>query len=90
MKDFAIVWPDLIEEIGEYKKYFKGKVLNAGAGIRDIADLVEGELFNQDIEEGIHNGKIDIYSPLHQIPKEDGFFDMSKIPMRSWMSLTGF
>ena len=75
MKNYAVVWPDINQEIGEYKKYFTGKVLNAGAGGRDISDLVDGELFNQDIAEGTHNTNIDIFSPLHKIPKEDGFFD---------------
>ena len=72
----AIIWPDLQDEIGEYTVYFKGKVLNAGAGCRDISSVIDGQLFNQDIDHGLHNKNIHIYSPLHQIPKEDGFFDV--------------
>jgi SAM-dependent methyltransferase len=51
-------------------------VLNAGAGDRDLRSLVPGRVFNQDIAEGLHNADIDIVSPLHQIPVEDGFFDV--------------
>ena len=63
------------EEFTPYKHLFVGKVLNAGAGHRDISHLIQGELFNQDIPHGLHNANIHIYSPLHQIPKPDGFFD---------------
>jgi SAM-dependent methyltransferase len=69
------IFPPIEEELGPYRHYFKGNVLNAGAGSRDIRHLVEGRLFNQDIPSGLHNANIDIHSPLHQIPKEDGFFD---------------
>jgi SAM-dependent methyltransferase len=65
-----------MEEIGEYRCYFKGKVLNAGAGYRDISPIVDGELVNQDIPNEWHGGKnIHIYSPLHEIPADDGHFD---------------
>lgn len=66
------VFPTIEEELGPYRHWFKGRVLNAGAGTRDISHLVEGELLNQDIFEAPH---IDYVSPLHQIPVEDGFFD---------------
>lgn len=66
------VFPPLEAELVPYRHWFKGRVLNAGAGSRDISDLVEGELFSQDIFEAPH---IDYVSPLHQIPVEDGFFD---------------
>lgn len=72
----SVVWPTIEEEVGEYKAYFKGKVLNAGSGIpildRDISNLVEGELYNQDI---LEHELIDITSPLEKIPVEDDFFD---------------
>jgi SAM-dependent methyltransferase len=71
----ATYWPSIDSQIGEYVKYLKGRVLNAGAGDRDISHLVEGELYNQDIPTGIHNKNIHIYSPLHEIPVEDDFFD---------------
>ncbi len=66
------VFPTIEAELGPYKHWFKGRVLNAGAGSRDISHLVEGELLNQDIFEAPH---IDYVSPLHAIPVEDGFFD---------------
>jgi len=69
------VWPSLEDEIGEYKTYFKGKMLNAGAGLRDLSSLVDGELVNQDIPHGLDNGNIHIYSPIHDIPVADGEFD---------------
>jgi len=73
--DSAVIWPTLEEEIGDDKIYFKGNVLNAGAGDRDISQLVDGKVYNQDIVEGIHNKYIDFYSPLHKIPVDNGFFD---------------
>jgi SAM-dependent methyltransferase len=69
------VWPKLDDEIGDWKKYLKGRCLNAGAGHRDIAHIIEGELINQDISTGMHNKNIHIYSPLHEIPVTDGHFD---------------
>ncbi len=71
----AVVWPGLEEEIGEYKTYFKGKVLNAGAGLRDLSSVVDGTLVNQDIPQGLHNNNIHIYSPIHEIPVDDDHFD---------------
>jgi SAM-dependent methyltransferase len=73
--EVADIFPPIEDEFGAYKHYFKGNVLNAGAGHRDIRSLVEGKLFNQDIPIGLHNANIDIFSPLHQIPVEAGFFD---------------
>jgi SAM-dependent methyltransferase len=70
-----IVWPKIEEEIGDWRQYLSGKCLNAGAGARDISKLVDGEVINQDIESGLHNENIHIYSPLHQIPIPDGLFD---------------
>jgi SAM-dependent methyltransferase len=70
------IFPPIEEEFAPHKHLFKGKILNAGAGHRDISNLVNGELFNQDIPHGLHNGLIHIYSPLHEIPKPDGFFDV--------------
>lgn len=66
------IFPPLENELLPYRDLFAGRVLNAGAGSRDIADLIEGELFNQDIKAAPH---IDYAAPLHQIPVEDGFFD---------------
>lgn len=70
-----IVWPGLEDEIGDYHRYFRGNVLNAGAGNRDLSHLVDGRLYNQDIPHGIHNENIHIWSPLAKIPVEDAFFD---------------
>jgi len=56
-----------------YKKYFKGRVLNAGSGTeRNISMLVKGKLYNQDIYEA---KGIDIVSPLDKIPVKNNFFD---------------
>jgi glycosyltransferase involved in cell wall biosynthesis len=71
----ASYWPCLEEEVGEYKRYFKGNVLNAGAGCRDLSTIVEGELTNQDIPHGNHNANIHIFSPIHEIPVDDDHFD---------------
>jgi SAM-dependent methyltransferase len=70
------IFPSIETEFRPHQHYFKGKVLNAGAGNRDIRRLVDGQLFNQDIPTGLHNANINIFSPLHQIPVEDGFFDV--------------
>ena len=69
------IFPPLEEELAPFRAGFRGNVLNAGAGHRDIRHLIEGRLFNQDIPHGLHNANIDIYSPLDQIPVADGFFD---------------
>lgn len=70
-----VVWPGLEAEIGDCRQYLRGRVLNAGAGHRDLAPLVDGEVWNQDLPGGLHNADIDIHAPLHRIPKPDGFFD---------------
>lgn len=70
------IFPDLEQEFGEYRRYFRGRVLNAGAGDRDISPLVDGTLVNQDIETGLHNENVDVYSPLDDIPFEDDHFDV--------------
>jgi SAM-dependent methyltransferase len=72
----AEIFPSLEEELGNRKDLLRGRVLNAGAGNRDLSGLVEGELTNQDIPQGLHNANIHIYSPLHEIPRADGFFDV--------------
>jgi SAM-dependent methyltransferase len=71
----ASYWPSLVEEVGDFKNYLKGQVLNAGAGCRDLSSIVEGQLVNQDIAHGIHNDNIHIYSSLHTIPVADDHFD---------------
>ena len=69
-------FPSLEDEIGEHRRWLTGRVLNAGAGDRDISHLVEGELVNLDIAEGLHDQRgIDLFAPLHEIPVEDGHFD---------------
>ena len=70
-----VYWPPLEEEMKDYLKYFRGNVLNAGAGNRDLSKYIQGKLYNQDIPEGLHNNNIHFYSPLHKIPKADSFFD---------------
>src|SRR5262249_43241667 len=71
----AAVWPRLEDEIGEYKIYLKGKVLNAGAGMRGLSAVVDGELVNQDIPREHREANIHIYSPIHAIPVDDDHFD---------------
>jgi SAM-dependent methyltransferase len=69
------LFPSIERELGGHRDLFVGRVLNAGAGHRDISSLVSGELVNQDIETGLHNQNIHVYSPLHDIPFDDGAFD---------------
>lgn len=69
-------FPTIDADLGEHRNLLKGKVLNAGAGSRDVSHLVEGELINQDLTwPGDQRTNIDIYSPLHKIPVEDNHFD---------------
>lgn len=70
------IFPGLEQEFGPYRRYFRGRVLNAGAGHRDISSVIDGTLVNQDIETGLHNENIDIYSPLEDIPFGDAHFDV--------------
>lgn len=74
--DVGDLFPPLEEEFAGYTHLFEGRVLNAGAGSRDISALINGELVNQDIETGLHNENIDVYSPLDSIPFENGHFDV--------------
>jgi SAM-dependent methyltransferase len=69
------IFPSIEKELGPYAHLFRGNVLNAGSGNRDISQLVEGRLYNQDIAEGLHSSNIDFVSPLHEIPVVDSFFD---------------
>ena len=77
-------WPPLDYELGDAASlgYFKGVVLNAGAGWRDISHLIAGELVQQDISIDDYGNigndtrvPIDIYSPLDSIPRDDETFD---------------
>ncbi|WP_414584980.1 class I SAM-dependent methyltransferase [Scytonema sp. PCC 10023] len=74
----SAVYKQSIEaDIGEHKHLLKGRVLNAGAGWRDLSHLVDGELVNQDLYyPGDTRNNIQIYSPLHKIPVEDNLFDV--------------
>jgi SAM-dependent methyltransferase len=69
------LFPPLESELVGYEHLFTGTVLNAGAGDRDISHVLPGKIVNQDIETGLHNDNIHVYSPLHEIPVEDGHFD---------------
>lgn len=67
-------FPPLEKEIGKYKKYLRGRVLNAGSGnTRDISHLVRGTLINQDIVPG---PLVDVVSPLDKIPFKKNYFDV--------------
>jgi len=69
-------FPTLEDEVGAHRRWLTGRVLNAGAGDRDISHLVDGELVNLDIAEGLHDASgIDMFAPLHDIPVADGHFD---------------
>jgi SAM-dependent methyltransferase len=69
--------PTLLEaEILPHRRFLTGLVLNAGAGTREIAHLVDGKLVNSDIAwPGDTRTNIDIYAPLHELPVADGHFD---------------
>jgi len=70
------VFPEIDIDLAECKPLLKGKVLNAGAGVRDVSHLIEGELTNQDITwPGDDRTDIHIYSPLHRIPIDSNYFD---------------
>jgi len=70
------VFPEIDVDLDECKPLLKGKVLNAGAGVREVSHLVDGELINQDITwPGDNRTNIHIYSPIHQIPVESNYFD---------------
>jgi SAM-dependent methyltransferase len=70
-------FPSIEEELGPYRHLFKGRVLNAGSGSRDLSALVDGELVNQDIHTGDNPPEhVHILAPLDAIPVEDGSFDV--------------
>jgi SAM-dependent methyltransferase len=72
----ADIFPPLGEEIGRWQPYLRGRVLNAGAGDRNLRPFVDGELVNLDLEGGLHNENIDVHAPLDDVPFEDGHFDV--------------
>jgi SAM-dependent methyltransferase len=74
----AWIWPKIDDELQEAGELglLKGRVLNAGAGWRDLSHLIKGELVNQDLAyPGDTRTNIQVYSPLHQIPEPEGAFD---------------
>jgi SAM-dependent methyltransferase len=71
------IFPPLGEELGRWRPYLRGTVLNAGAGDRSLRPFVDGEVVNLDIEEGLHNSDIDVHGRLDAIPFPDGHFDVS-------------
>lgn len=74
----SAVWPPIDAELEDVasRGMLSGRVLNAGAGWRRVAHLVKGELTNQDLTwPGDTRTDIHIYSPIHSIPRPDGFFD---------------
>jgi SAM-dependent methyltransferase len=69
-------FPPIDADLEEFRPLLKGRVLNAGAGSREVAHLIDGELVNQDITwPGDDRTNIQIYSPLHIIPVDDDYFD---------------
>ncbi len=72
------IWPEIDHELIDIKEqgFFKGKVLNAGCGWRDLSHLIDGKLVNQDLRyDNERRENVDIYSPLNSIPVSDGYFD---------------
>lgn len=72
------VWPPIDYELLDIKErgLLRGTVLNAGCGWRRIGHLVEGTLVNQDISwDGDTRTHVDIFSPIHDVPRPDGSFD---------------
>lgn len=74
--DELAVFPEIDVDLSEFRSLLRGKVLNAGAGWREVSHLVEGELTNQDITwPGDERTNIDIYSPLDHVPFDSNYFD---------------
>jgi SAM-dependent methyltransferase len=76
--DVSFIWPPIDAELADLrdKGLLKGKILNAGAGLRDISHLIDGTLVNQDLEyDGDERKNIDIFSSIEKIPREEGTFD---------------
>ena len=72
----AAIWPPIDYELADLRHLLKGKVLNAGAGWREIGHLIDGELVNQDLpSDNETRTNIHILSPLANIPRPDHSFD---------------
>jgi SAM-dependent methyltransferase len=72
------IWPAIDVELVDQraKGRLNGLVLNAGAGWRDISHLIDGTLVNQDLTwPGDTRTNIQIFSPIHAIPKPADSFD---------------
>ncbi len=72
------VWPPIDHEIDDLKQrgLLHGVVLNAGCGWRDLSHLIDGTLVNQDLRYADEKRtNVDIFSPLHEIPRPEGTFD---------------
>jgi SAM-dependent methyltransferase len=72
------VWPPIDYELADLKSrgLLRGTVLNAGCGWRQIGHLIEGTLVNQDLSwPGDTRTNVDIFSPLHQVPRPNSSFD---------------
>jgi SAM-dependent methyltransferase len=67
-----VCWPDINDEIKDYKQYLKGKVLNAGCGDRIINLPASSEVINLDIRK---TSLTAIVADLEKIPFEDESFD---------------
>jgi SAM-dependent methyltransferase len=71
-------WPSIDAELSDLaqRKFFRGRVLNVGAGLRSVSHLIDGELVNQDLRwPGDSRSYIDVFSPLHEMPLADNSFD---------------
>lgn len=69
-------FPAIDVDLDEFRPLLRGRILNAGAGVRKVSHLIDGELINQDLTwPGDDRTDIQIYSPLHIIPVADNYFD---------------
>lgn len=69
------IWPAIDYDLAGLDGVLRGVVLNAGAGTRELAHLVDGEVVTQDIPWEFARPDLDIASPLHEIPRPNETFD---------------
>lgn len=64
----------LIDEIGRYKRYLRGKILNVGSGtVRKLDGLLPGKITNQDFMP--FDDGIDLVCPIDAMPVKTGSYD---------------
>ncbi len=70
------VFPDIEVDLQPVRSLLRGKVLNAGAGSRDISRFVEGEVINLDLPSEDGKGLADICGSVESIPIASSSFDV--------------